>query len=64
MARPGADQFPMGRGVIGMCAVFGSTVGGYLPTLWGASSLGMQSLLVGLLGGIAGVWLGVRISDV
>jgi hypothetical protein len=64
MERPGADQFSMGRGVIGMCAVFGSIVGGYVPTLWGASSLGMQSLLAGLLGGIAGIWLGVRVSDI
>jgi hypothetical protein len=54
----------MGRGVIGMCAVFGSFVGSYVPTLWGASSLGMESLLFGLVGGIAGVWLGVRVSDV
>ena len=53
----------MGRGVIGMCALFGSVVGGYVPTLWGASSLGMQSLLVGALGGVAGVILGARIAD-
>ena len=54
----------MGRGVIGMCALFGSFVGGYVPTIWGAGSLGMESLLAGVLGGIAGVWLGVRLSDV
>ena len=54
----------MGRGVIGMCAAFGSFVGGYVPTLWGASSWGMESLLFGVLGGIAGIWLGVRVSDV
>ena len=47
-----------------MCAAFGSFVGGYVPTLWGASSWGMESLLFGVLGGIAGVWLGVRVSDV
>jgi hypothetical protein len=64
MWRPRADQFHMGRSVIGLCAVFGSFVGGYVPTLWGASSLGMESLLFGVLGGIAGVWLGVRVSDV
>ena len=54
----------MGRSVIGMCAVFGSFVGSYVPTLWGASSLGLESLFAGLLGGIAGVWLGARIADV
>jgi hypothetical protein len=61
--RRGADQFSMGRGVIGLCALFGSFVGGYIPTLWGASSLGAQSLLVGALGGVAGVLLGARISE-
>jgi hypothetical protein len=58
-----ADQFPMGRGVIGMCAGFGGFVGGYIPVLWGASAMGAESLLFGAIGGIAGVFLGVRISE-
>lgn len=53
----------MGRGVIGMCAMFGSLIGGYVPTVWGASSLGVQSLLVGGLGGVAGVLIGARLSE-
>jgi hypothetical protein len=53
----------VGRGVIGMCVLLGSIVGGYVPTLWGASSLGVQSLLFGAVGGIAGVDLGARISE-
>jgi hypothetical protein len=53
----------MGRGVIGMCVLFGSLVGGYVPLLWGASSLGGESLLFGALGGIAGVFIGARISE-
>ena len=61
--RRGADRFPMGRGVIGMCALFGSLVGGYVPTVWGASSLGAESLLFGAVGGIAGVLLGARIGE-
>jgi len=32
----------MGRGVIGMCVLFGGLIGGYAPVLWGASSLGGQ----------------------
>jgi hypothetical protein len=58
-----ADQYPMGRGVIGLCVLFGSLVGGYVPVLWGASSLGAQSLLFGALGGVAGVFVGARISE-
>jgi len=58
-----ADQFPMGRGVIGICVLLGGIVGGYVPVLWGASSLGAQSLLFGAIGSIAGVFAGARISD-
>ena len=54
----------MGRGVIGMCALFGSVVGGYVPVLlWHASSLGVQSLLFGAFGAVAGVLVGARISE-
>jgi hypothetical protein len=61
--RFGADRFPMGRGVIGMCVLFGSLVGGYVPVLWGASTLGVESLLFGALGGVAGVFVGARLSE-
>jgi len=54
----------MGKSVIGLCAGFGGIVGGYVPVLWGASSFSLMSLVFGFAGGIAGVWLGVRVSDV
>ncbi|HEY8407535.1 MAG TPA: hypothetical protein VIK66_06125 [Gaiellaceae bacterium] len=53
----------MGRGVIGMCVLFGGVVGGYVPTIWGASSLGVESLLFGAIGGVVGVFVGVRIAE-
>jgi hypothetical protein len=53
-----------GRSVIWLCVTAGSTVGGVIPMLWGASSLGGMSILFGLFGGIAGVFVGVRLSDV
>jgi hypothetical protein len=49
--------------VIGICAFVGLCVGGFVPELWGASALGFQSLLLGVIGGIAGVWLGVKLAD-
>ena len=52
----------MGRPVILLCAGFGSVVGGYVPELWGAGSFSMSSLLFSLVGGAAGIWLGVRLS--
>jgi hypothetical protein len=54
----------MGRGVIGMCTLLGSVVGGYVPVLlWHASSLGVQSLLFGGVGAVAGVLVGARYAD-
>ena len=53
-----------GRSVIWLCVTGGSTVGGFVPMLWGSSSFSAMSLLFGLVGGIAGVFLGVRLSDV
>jgi hypothetical protein len=53
----------MGRSVIGLCLVAGSVVGGFIPTLWGASSLGVASLLFSGVGAIAGVLIGARVSE-
>jgi hypothetical protein len=53
----------MGRSVIGLCAGFGLFAGGYVPELWGAGSLSLASVIFGALGGIAGIWLGVRLSE-
>ena len=38
-------------------------VGGYVPVLWGASSFSMSSFLFGVIGAIAGIWAGFRISE-
>jgi hypothetical protein len=54
----------MGRSVIGVCGGFGSVVGAYVPVLWGASSFSVVSFLFGAIGAIAGVWAGVRISEI
>jgi hypothetical protein len=54
----------MGRGVIGMGVLLGGLVGGYVPVvLWGASSLGVQSLLFGAIGSVVGVFVGARYVD-
>ena len=50
------------RSVIGLFATFGTIAGGYLPSLWGGSSFSLASVVCAALGGLAGVWLGVRLS--
>jgi hypothetical protein len=46
--------------MIGM--VVGSTIGSWLPTLWGAGWLSMSSVFGSVVGGLAGIWLGYRAS--
>jgi outer membrane lipoprotein SlyB len=47
---------------LGLCALFGTFAGGYVPSLWGGSGFSLSSVLFAVGGGIAGVWLGVRLS--
>jgi len=51
----------MERRVVWMCVIGGSTVGGFVPEIWGGSAFGMASILLGVVGGIAGLWVGARI---
>jgi hypothetical protein len=43
--------------------LIGSTIGGYIPTLWGGELLSFSSLLGSLAGGILGIWAGYRIGQ-
>lgn len=42
--------------------VVGSTLGSYLPTLWGAGWLSIASVLTGGIGGLLGIWAGYKVS--
>jgi len=43
-------------------ALVGSCAGSYIPVLWGGSVLSMSSLLLGAVGGFAGIWIGYKIA--
>ena len=59
---PPADGHAVDRRVIWICVGVGSTVGGLVPEAWGGSAFGLASLMLGLLGGLAGLWLGARLT--
>lgn len=40
----------------------GSTIGGFVPSLWGASVFALSSVFLSALGGILGIWLGYRLG--
>jgi len=41
---------------------FGSTIGSYIPLLWGGSLFSFTSILFSVMGGLLGIWLGYRTS--
>jgi hypothetical protein len=49
--------------IIWICLTIGSTVGSYVPILWGNSFLSYSSLLLGGVGGIVGVLVGLKIGN-
>lgn len=50
--------------IISIFAGIGLTIGGLVPLLWGGDPLGGWSILLGLVGGIAGVWVGAKVGNV
>ena len=42
--------------------VVGSTIGSYIPSLFGAGLLSFASVITGAAGGILGIWLAFLIS--
>ena len=40
----------------------GSTVGGFLPELWGNNVFSLSSVILTAVGGIIGIWLGYQIG--
>ena len=49
-----ADTWAM-RGAITLGGIVGSTVAGAVPGLWGASTFSLWGVLLGMIGGIAGI---------
>jgi len=41
----------------------GSTIGGFIPSLWGAGFLSFSGIIFTAIGGFLGIWLGFKISD-
>jgi hypothetical protein len=51
----------MERRIVWIFVAVGMTVGGLLPEVWGGSAFGVASLAFGSLGGVAGLWLALRL---
>jgi len=53
----------MDKKIIILGALFGSTIGGFIPTLFGANPFGLSSIICGALGGFLGIWLSFRLLN-
>ncbi len=42
--------------------VIGSSIGSYLPVLWGGNVFSMLSIFLGAAGGFAGIWAGYKLA--
>jgi len=42
--------------------IVGSLAGGYVPMLWGGSVFSISSIMLGAVGGFAGIWIGYKIA--
>jgi len=47
----------MDKKILMLGMIIGSTIGGYLPTFFGASAFSFSSIICGVAGGVLGIWL-------
>lgn len=45
------------QGRVWFAVLLGSTVGGFIPDLWGAGLLSYSALILSAVGGLVGLWL-------
>lgn len=48
--------------LIWLMMTVGLLLGSFLPMLWGASELSFSSIIFSSLGGLAGIWVGYKMS--
>ena len=53
----------MSKSVVWIGVFVGSALGGYAPSLFGAETFSMWGLLGSTVGGIVGVFVGIKLSD-
>jgi predicted esterase YcpF (UPF0227 family) len=53
----------MDKKIIMLAMIIGSSIGGYLPTIWGSGIFSMSSVICGAAGGILGIWLSFKLLN-
>ena len=53
----------MDKKVIMLGMIFGSMIGGYLPTIFGADAFSFTAIMCSALGGFIGIYLAVKVLN-
>ncbi len=48
--------------VIMTATIIGSTIGSFIPLIWGDGFLSLSSVFFTALGGFAGIWIGYKLT--
>ena len=51
-----------GKKLVWLGFFIGSTVGGFVPSIWGGDMLSLSGFILSIVGGIAGIWAGYRLA--
>ncbi|MBI4991673.1 MAG: hypothetical protein HZB99_00445 [Candidatus Harrisonbacteria bacterium] len=51
------------KSLIWISMLLGSTIGGFVPILWGGDALSFSSILLSGIGGILGIWFGFKFGE-
>ncbi len=51
------------RSLVWLGLTVGSTIGGFVPELWGASLFSFSSVVLTAVGGLAGIWVGYKLTQ-
>lgn len=51
------------KSLVWVGAIAGGYIGGYIPTLWGAGMISFSGIIGNTIGGILGIWIGYKVSQ-
>ena len=53
----------MSKSMVFLGMTIGSTIGSFVPILWGASVFSFSSIIFSFIGGVAGIWAAWRLMN-